>query len=199
MKTVIEMAREAGAVFPADGSYHKFEFEGSLERFAELVRADALAEQPAQPLPFGVGGGLVAIKTLLSRDPCVHANTAIQMIDSILAEQPAQEPAPLRDAIVVNLVREGINKHKARELADHFINLTNAQQEPVAYLCENAVGHKYFRWKKPSSTYKPIALYTTPPAQLAVPDAIGPNEDELPSYAAGWNDCRALMLEMRKP
>ena len=74
-----------------------------------------------------------------------------------------------------------------------------AQQEPVAYLCENAVGHKYFRWKKPSSTYKPIALYTTPPAQLAVPDAIGPNEDELPSYAAGWNDCRALMLEMRKP
>jgi hypothetical protein len=37
-------------------------------------------------------------------------------------------------------------------------------QEPVAYLCENAVGHKYFRWKKPSSTYKPIALYTTPPA-----------------------------------
>ena len=40
MKTVIEMAREAGAVFPADGSYHKFEFEGSLERFAELVRAD---------------------------------------------------------------------------------------------------------------------------------------------------------------
>ena len=40
-------------------------------------------------------------------------------------------------------------------------------QEPVAYLCENAVGHKYFRWKKPSGTYKPIALYTTPPAQPA--------------------------------
>ena len=35
--------------------------------------------------------------------------------------------------------------------------------------------------------------------QPAVPDAIGPNEDELPAYAAGWNDCRALMLEMRKP
>ena len=32
--------------------------------------------------------------------------------------------------------------------------------EPVGYLCENAVGHKYFRWKKPSSTYKPIPLYT---------------------------------------
>ena len=32
--------------------------------------------------------------------------------------------------------------------------------EPVAYLCENAAGHRYFRWKKPSSVYKPIALYT---------------------------------------
>ena len=37
---------------------------------------------------------------------------------------------------------------------------TQPEQEPVAYLCENAVGHKYFRWKKPSSEYKPIALYT---------------------------------------
>jgi hypothetical protein len=37
------------------------------------------------------------------------------------------------------------------------------KQEPVAYLCENAVGHKYFRWKKPTSHYKPIALYTAPP------------------------------------
>jgi pyruvate/2-oxoglutarate dehydrogenase complex dihydrolipoamide dehydrogenase (E3) component len=42
------------------------------------------------------------------------------------------------------------------------------QAEPVAYLCENAVGHKYFRWKKPSSTYKPIALYTTPPQRTWV-------------------------------
>lgn len=31
---------------------------------------------------------------------------------------------------------------------------------PIGYLCENAVGHRYFRWKKPSSTYKPIPLYT---------------------------------------
>ena len=39
---------------------------------------------------------------------------------------------------------------------------------PIAYLCENATGHKYFRWKKPSSTYKPIALYTTPPQRTWV-------------------------------
>jgi hypothetical protein len=49
---------------------------------------------PVQDLPFGVGGGLVAIKTLLSRDPCVHANTAIEMIDAILKEHPAA-PEPV--------------------------------------------------------------------------------------------------------
>lgn len=31
---------------------------------------------------------------------------------------------------------------------------------PIGYLCENATGHRYFRWKKPPSTYKPIPLYT---------------------------------------
>ncbi len=40
---------------------------------------------------------------------------------------------------------------------------TQPEPEPVAYLCENAVGHKYFRWKKPQSVFKPIALYTAPP------------------------------------
>jgi hypothetical protein len=34
------MAREAGAVFPADGSYHQFETLETLEAFAALVRAD---------------------------------------------------------------------------------------------------------------------------------------------------------------
>jgi len=33
-------------------------------------------------------------------------------------EQP--EPSEWRDMIVVTLVREGINKHRARELTDHF-------------------------------------------------------------------------------
>jgi hypothetical protein len=46
-----------------------------------------------EALPFGVGGGLFAIKTLLSRDPCVHANTAIEMIDAILKEHTAAQPA----------------------------------------------------------------------------------------------------------
>jgi hypothetical protein len=31
-----------------------------------------------------------------------------------------QEPSQWRDMVVVSLVREGINKHLARELADYF-------------------------------------------------------------------------------
>jgi hypothetical protein len=33
----------------------------------------------------------------------------------------------------------------------------------------------------------------------AVPDAFGTREGEHPQYIQGWNDCRAEMLEMRKP
>ena len=59
------------------------------------------------------------------------------------------------------------------------------EQEPVAYLCENAVGHKYFRWKKPSSTYKPVALYTTPPQRTWV----GLTDEEIKAFDT-WHDNR---------
>ena len=35
--TIIRLAREAGAVFSADGSQHEFETQKTLERFAVLV------------------------------------------------------------------------------------------------------------------------------------------------------------------
>ena len=44
-------------------------------------------------------------------------------------EQQA-EPSQWRDMVVVSLVREGIDKHKARELADHFA--AQQQAEPVS-------------------------------------------------------------------
>jgi hypothetical protein len=73
----------------------------AAELMCEAITAikQALAQPaPVQGLPFGVGGGLVAIKTLLGRDPCVHANTAIEMIDAILNTHPAAQPA-VPDAI----------------------------------------------------------------------------------------------------
>ena len=38
------------------------------------------------------------------------------------AAQQAQEPVAWMEMVVANLVREGVNKHKARELAQHFYN-----------------------------------------------------------------------------
>jgi len=49
-----------------------------------------------------------------------------------------QEPSQWRDIVVVALVREGVNKHRARELADHFaaqrpwIGLTNDDRFEIA-------------------------------------------------------------------
>jgi hypothetical protein len=55
-------------------------------------------------------------------------------------EQPEQEPSQWRDMVVVSLVREGINKHKARELADHFA----AQPEPPPeWEAINNILHEY--------------------------------------------------------
>jgi hypothetical protein len=42
------------------------------------------------------------------------------------------------------------------------------------------------------------AMKATPPAQPAVPDAIGTREGEHPQYVQGWNDCRAEMLKGMK-
>jgi hypothetical protein len=105
-----------------------------------------------------------------------------------------------------------MSRNNAENLADEIVDdikaaLAQPEQEPVAWLMYKGE-HKESFWldkgdaynfeMTPEHRWEP--LYTTPPAQPApVPDAIGPNEDELPAYAAGWNDCRSLMLEMRKP
>ena len=64
--------------------------------------------------------------------------------------------------------------------------LEQPEQEPVAYLCENGVGHRYFRWKKPSDIYKPIALYTAPPA--AQRPWQGLTEFQFAEIYNKWND-----------
>jgi len=60
-----------------------------------------------------------------------HIVAAITALKVALA-QPEQEPSQWRDMVVVTLVREGINKHKARELADHFATPPAAAQPLTA-------------------------------------------------------------------
>ena len=111
----------------------------------------------------------------------IDMSEACESLREALAEQPAQQEPWLLETtqtLAKNLASKFYPEVTQWECLDNLAgvisqidNMTTglmrkpAQQEPVAYLCENAVGHKYFRWKKPSSTYKPIALYTSPPPQ----------------------------------
>ena len=59
---------------------------------------------------------------------------SIAALKAALAQPPLPvlEPTPWRDMVVVSLVREGVNKHKARELADHFATQPLPVQESVS-------------------------------------------------------------------
>ena len=74
--------------------------------------------------------------------------------------QPVQEPTQWRDMVVVTLVREGVNKHKARELADHFA--AQPVQEPVGEVVE--VNNDGFKCEFSQLLAIGTKLYTTPPA-----------------------------------
>ena len=80
-------------------------------------------------------------------------------------EQPGQEPTPWRDMIVVTLVREGINKHKARELADHFA--AQPVQEPVGEVVE--VNNDGFRCEFNRRLAVGTKLYIAPPLPVQEP------------------------------
>jgi hypothetical protein len=56
---------------------------------------------------------ITALRTALAQEHALHDLAR-------LGQEIEQEPSQWRDMVVVSLVREGIDKHKARELADHF-------------------------------------------------------------------------------
>ena len=116
----------------------------------------SLEKQPApvQSLPFGVGGGLVAIKTLLSRDPCVHANTAIQMIDAILAAQPTTEDSSEAQAELEATNRQVEILSDALAESRREVAALKAVQEPVQNI-EHCI------WARNGNT---PCQHTTPPA-----------------------------------
>ena len=88
-------------------------------------------------LPNQWESGGVAVWRLGGSDAPRQAITALrtalamhQVSDFAQAQEQQAEPSQWRDMVVVNLVREGVNKHKARELADHFA--AQQQAEPVS-------------------------------------------------------------------
>jgi len=85
-KTIMEMAREAGAVFPADGSYHSFERHEDLEAFAELVRADERDKwmERAHIMILGEREGCHALRQTLS-NPHEHCQISAHAYDMAIA------------------------------------------------------------------------------------------------------------------
>jgi hypothetical protein len=64
---------------------------------------------------------------------------------------------------------------------------------------ENTNEHDAKWWRDKAQGWEIRALYTTPPAQPAVPDALTSADiEEHIEYVAGWNDCRQAMMEMMK-
>ena len=77
---------------------------------------------------------ITALREALAQEHALHELAR-------LGQEIEQEPTPWRDMVVVTLVREGIDKHKARELADHF-----AAQRPWQGLTEFQFAEIYNKW-----------------------------------------------------
>jgi hypothetical protein len=70
----------------------------------------------------------------------IHSTTvAIQAAREALKAQPTPVPASWMEMVTANLVREGVNKHKARELAEHFYGLAPAAQRQWVGLTDEEI------------------------------------------------------------
>ena len=105
---------------------------------------------------------------------------SIAALKAALAQPPlpVQEPTPWRDMVVVSLVREGVNKHKARELADHFATQPLPVQEPVGEVVE--VNNDGFRCEFNRRLAVGTKLYIAPPLPVQRP-WVGLTEQDMPS------------------
>jgi hypothetical protein len=104
--------------------------------------------------------------------------------DFLTTQQEQGEPVAMQmDVIVVNLVREGINKHRARELAEHFIKHTTPQPkqeqgEPVAIVVadkyedgSHAGNHLEWSGRNEANDFpEGTAFYTTPQQRKPLTD-----------------------------
>jgi hypothetical protein len=78
-----------------------------------------------------VNDGITALRTALAQEHAMHEL-------SRLGQEIEQEPSQWRDMVVVSLVREGIDKHRARELADHFA--AQPEQKVACRFCHSQKG-----------------------------------------------------------
>jgi hypothetical protein len=99
---------------------------------AQVVAREALATPPAAPVQPAASlkeADVLMMAETHGIDPSTNGLYGFY-IDCI-SNQPAAQPAPVptswMEMVTVNLLREGVNKHKARELAEHFYGLAPGQ------------------------------------------------------------------------
>jgi hypothetical protein len=104
------------------------------ERKQDITASVDATPPAAQPEPVQPAASLKEADVLMMAethgiDPSTNGLYGFY-IDCI-SNQPAAQPAPVptswMEMVTVNLLREGVNKHKARELAEHFYGLAPAQ------------------------------------------------------------------------
>ena len=242
MKTVIEMAREAG------WDDHHAEFDTRIERFAAFVRADereacakvaekltwadnkgvasairaqqGLDYEPEQMTTTENNGGKTGWPPGLLQDDCkglskwlANKPDAKRRVREALAEQPAQqEEEHMTWVFLTDKKRNEISRKSGPYVADSFapheaevrrlnprdnwVGLTDEERDPIRskfvgklHYVADVLAEFEAKLKEKNATFPP-----------AVPDAIHHTDtSETLEYIRGWNDCRQLMLEMRKP
>jgi hypothetical protein len=107
---------------------------------------------------------------------------AITALKAALEQQA--EPSQWRDMVVVSLVREGINKHKARELADHFATQPVQQAEPICPECKAAVLYECVACS--SNNYPPQQQAEPPPEWPLVKNILDEYGLDAIAFVAEW-------------
>ena len=139
-QAIMELAESVGLIGPASRTH---DLHDAIQRFYDLICANATIkaavafsstleakDEPVAwkwhqaPVKTSWGHDMVVADLAIDKDNtmsiyCERDQTAkVKAMFTPPAAQP--EPTPWRDMVVATLVREGINKHRARELADHF-------------------------------------------------------------------------------
>ena len=180
-RKALELALEALEGFIP---YLPLKDEAQCNRYDKAITAikEALAQPEQEPVAWKLMPKKPTEEMLKAMDECstegyderLYAGHAASVY---MAAWDAQQPQPERYITDAMKVRQAVAQALLDDVYAEELEQPEAKQSgtisittpaPIAYLCENATGHKYFRWKNPSSVYKPIPLYTTPPQRTWV-------------------------------
>jgi hypothetical protein len=141
--TLIEAAQKALEALENVRSYDKGNLYGLDENITALNAAIEAAEKQepvAWAMDYDIESVLSGFSTRLMgtamRIESAFPKHRVKLLYTTPPAQPAPAPSSWTEIVAVNLVREGINKHKARELAAHFHELAQPPQRKPLTIAE---------------------------------------------------------------